>query len=47
MMCRVVLTYELANLRRAVEGIERKTSVEDADAIAGNGEVEIQDYNER
>ncbi|KAH6696610.1 hypothetical protein BKA61DRAFT_683097 [Leptodontidium sp. MPI-SDFR-AT-0119] len=38
MMCRVVLTYELANLRRAVEGIERKTSVEDADAIADNGE---------
>ncbi|KAH9203793.1 hypothetical protein DL95DRAFT_320704, partial [Leptodontidium sp. 2 PMI_412] len=47
MMCRVVLTYELANLRRAVKGIERKTSVEDADATADNGEVQIQDYNER
>lgn len=45
MICRVVLTYELANLRRVVEEIERKTSVKNADATAKN--EEMQDWDER
>ena len=37
MMCRIVLTYELVNLRRVVKGIERKTAVDDTDEIAEKG----------
>jgi hypothetical protein len=46
MICRVVLTYELANLPRVVEGVKRKTSVENADAIDQTEEIEMQNGNE-
>ncbi|KAF2174724.1 hypothetical protein K469DRAFT_704846 [Zopfia rhizophila CBS 207.26] len=42
MICRIVLTYELANLRRVVKGIERKTIVEDTDATVEKGGAERQ-----
>lgn len=41
MMCRFILTYELVNLRRIVDGIDIKTSIENANTITSDKDVEM------